>query len=138
MAEDELDNATVVPLSSESDAHRERIRRSNERDQQLEREGKPSTHNRGYDEAADGGPSAPEGRKDRPFAIPAGGGADVHRNIDSAANAGDETPGGDNPTPDISAVDDIGRAVGLQYQDDEPLRGAEKVDDRDRARWSKP
>ena len=32
----------------------QRIRSSNDRDQQLEREGKPSRHNQGYDETADG------------------------------------------------------------------------------------
>jgi hypothetical protein len=52
---DELDDLTVVPLpSSETDEERERIRASNERDQKLEREGKTSRHNRGYDEVADG------------------------------------------------------------------------------------
>jgi hypothetical protein len=51
---DELDDLTVVPLpSSETDEERERIRASNERDQKLEREGKTSRHNRGYDEVAD-------------------------------------------------------------------------------------
>jgi hypothetical protein len=51
---------TVVPIPGEEDeAERERIRQSNDRDQQLEREGKPSRHNQGYDQAADGVP-APE------------------------------------------------------------------------------
>jgi hypothetical protein len=58
MADDELDDMTVVPLpASETEAEHERIRSSNDRDQQLEREGKSSRHNRGYDEAADGTPS---------------------------------------------------------------------------------
>jgi hypothetical protein len=59
MAEDdEMDNMTVVPLPGEEDeAERERIRRSNDRDQELEREGKPARHNQGYDEAADGIPA---------------------------------------------------------------------------------
>jgi len=44
-----------VPLpSSETDEERQRIRSSNDRDQRLEREGKPSRHNEGYDQAADG------------------------------------------------------------------------------------
>jgi hypothetical protein len=52
---DELDDLTVVPLpSSETDEERERIRASNEHDQKLEKAGKQSRHNRGYDEAADG------------------------------------------------------------------------------------
>ena len=55
MADDELDDLTVVPMpTSETQAEHDRIRQSNDRDQQLEREGKESRHNRGYDEAADG------------------------------------------------------------------------------------
>lgn len=53
---DEDENLTPVPLpGDESEAEHQRIRSSNDRDQQLEREGKPSRHNRGYDEAAHGG-----------------------------------------------------------------------------------
>jgi hypothetical protein len=52
----------VVPLpSSDTQAEHDRIRRSNDRDQRLEREGKTSPHNEGYDEAADG-PAAPRER----------------------------------------------------------------------------
>ena len=60
MADDELDEMIVVPLpASETEEEHKRIRSSNDRDQELEREGKVSRHNRGYDEAADGVP-APE------------------------------------------------------------------------------
>jgi hypothetical protein len=55
MADDELDDLTVVPIpASETEDEHNRIRSSNDRDQKLEREGKVSRHNRGYDEAADG------------------------------------------------------------------------------------
>lgn len=55
MADDELDDLTVVPIpASETEEEHARIRSSNDRDQKLEREGKLSRHNRGYDEAADG------------------------------------------------------------------------------------
>jgi hypothetical protein len=58
MADDELDDMTVVPLpTSETESEHQRIRSSNDRDQKLEREGQVSGHNRGYDEAADGLPS---------------------------------------------------------------------------------
>ena len=58
MADEQRDDETVVPLpSSETEAEHRRIRQSNDRDQKLEREGKPSRHNRGYDEAADGTPT---------------------------------------------------------------------------------
>jgi hypothetical protein len=57
MANDELDDLKVVPIpASETEAEHERIRKSNDRDQRLEREGKTAPHNRGYDEAADGAP----------------------------------------------------------------------------------
>lgn len=48
---------------------------------------------------------------------------------------GEETPGGNNPTPDQSAVDEIGRAYGLQEEDSGALRSAAEVlDRRDRRR----
>ena len=61
MADDREDEGQVVPLpGSESEAERKRIRSSNDRDQKLEREGKVSRHNRGYDEAADGPQPTPQ------------------------------------------------------------------------------
>jgi hypothetical protein len=59
MADDSAEDLTVVPMPGETDAERRRIRKSNDRDQELERHGEQSAHNRGYDEAADGVP-APE------------------------------------------------------------------------------
>jgi hypothetical protein len=61
MAHKEDDDMTVVPMpSSETQAEHDRIRKSNDRDQELEREGKKSRHNQGYDEAADGKVTDPE------------------------------------------------------------------------------
>jgi len=55
------DEMVVVPIpSSETQAEHDRIRKSNDRDQALEREDKPSRHNKGYDEAADGTVPVPE------------------------------------------------------------------------------
>lgn len=51
------------------------------------------------------------------------------------ADAGEETVGGSAPTPDQDIVDELGEAVGLTYDDDEPLRTTEKVEERDRHRW---
>ena len=49
------DGAEVVPIpASDTQADHDRVRKSNDRDQRLEREGKASAHNEGYDEAADG------------------------------------------------------------------------------------
>jgi hypothetical protein len=57
MAENEADDVTVVPIpASETDSEHERIRSSNDRDQELEREGRVSRHNKGYDEAVKGVP----------------------------------------------------------------------------------
>jgi hypothetical protein len=62
-------------------------------------------------------------------------GGDVDVNLEQAYFSGDETPGGDNPTPDQDIVDDIGRAIGIEYQDNEELRAADKVAARDKHRW---
>lgn len=62
-------------------------------------------------------------------------GGDVDADWESAYSVGDEAPGGDNPTPDQDLVDDIGRAVGIEYQDNEELKGEAKVSKRDRNRW---
>ena len=53
----------------------------------------------------------------------------------SAYLVGDEAPGGDNPTPDQDVVQEIGAAVGLEYEDREELGGERKLEARDRARW---
>jgi len=54
---------------------------------------------------------------------------------EAAAIVGDEAPGGDNPTPDMDVVDLIGRSLGVEYEDAEELKGAEKIAERDRHRW---
>ena len=66
---------------------------------------------------------------------PALTGGDVDADWESAYSVGDETPGGDNPTPDQNVVDDIAIAVGNEYQDNEELEGADKIVERDRHRW---
>ena len=60
---------------------------------------------------------------------------DVDADWESAESVGDEAPGGDNPTPDQDVVDDIGRALGVEYEDDEELQGGAEITDRDRHRW---
>ena len=51
------------------------------------------------------------------------------------ADEGEETVGGSAPTPDQDVVEEIGQAMGITYEDDEPLRGADKIEERDRHRW---
>ena len=60
---------------------------------------------------------------------------DVDADWESAEAVGDEAPGGANPTPDQDVVDDIGRALGVEYEDDEELQGGAEIADRDRHRW---
>jgi len=58
--------------------------------------------------------------------------------IDAAwdqASVGEETVGGSTPTPDQDIVDEIGRAVGVNYEDSEPLDPEAKIERRDEHRW---
>jgi hypothetical protein len=68
-------------------------------------------------------------------ASPALTAGDVDADWASAEAVGDEAPGGDNPTPDQDVVDEIGRALGVEYADDEELQGGAEIADRDRHRW---
>lgn len=68
-------------------------------------------------------------------ASPALTSGDVDADWESAETVGDEAPGGDNPTPDQDVVDDIGRALGVEYDDDEELQGGAEIKERDRRRW---
>ncbi|MGH9253557.1 MAG: DUF6335 family protein [Vicinamibacterales bacterium] len=66
---------------------------------------------------------------------PAMTGGDIDADWESAYSVGDEAPGGGSPTPDQDIVDDIGRAVGVEYEDNEELKGDTKITERDRKRW---
>ena len=66
---------------------------------------------------------------------PAMTGGDVDADWEDAYAVGDEAPGGDNPTPDQDRVDDIGRALGIEYADNEELKGSDKISKRDKHRW---
>jgi hypothetical protein len=48
---------------------------------------------------------------------------------------GAEAVGGSTPTPDQDVVDELGRAAGLTYDDNEPIKPEEKVAARDKKRW---
>jgi hypothetical protein len=60
---------------------------------------------------------------------------DVDAKWQDAYAVGDEAPGGDNPTPDQDRVDDIGKALGVVYDDDEELMGGDEITARDEHRW---
>ncbi len=47
----------------------------------------------------------------------------------------EEVVGGANPTPDQDVVEEIGKAMGLTYEDNEPLGLNEKLHNRDLHRW---
>jgi hypothetical protein len=51
------------------------------------------------------------------------------------SDVGEEAVGGENPTPDQSLVDEQGEALGITYNDDEPLHTTDKLEQRDREPW---
>ena len=62
-------------------------------------------------------------------------GGDLDADWNEAYSSGEEAPGGDTPTPDQDVVEEIGRALGVEYEDAEELKGSEKIVERDRHRW---
>ncbi|MFB3854198.1 MAG: DUF6335 family protein [Vicinamibacterales bacterium] len=85
--------------------------------------------------ARSGGAGMPERLENNRPAGPEVAGGDIDADWQSAAMVGDEAPGGDNPTPAQQVVDDVGRAVGLEYRDSEELKSTEKMTEHDRRRW---
>jgi hypothetical protein len=51
------------------------------------------------------------------------------------SDVGEESPGGSVATPDQAVVEEIGEAIGLTFEDDEPVDAPTKVGRRDRKRW---
>ena len=62
-------------------------------------------------------------------------GGDIDADWRQANFGEDEAVGESNPTPDQDIVEDIGKAVGVTYEDAEPLRPEEKIAQRDEERW---
>ncbi len=61
---------------------------------------------------------------------------DVDAEWQEAEDSGAETPGGHMSTPDQDNVDELGRAVGMEFQDNQELRTHDEVlSKRDRHRW---
>ena len=60
---------------------------------------------------------------------------DVDADWVAAYSVGDEAPGGDNPTQGQADVEEVGRALGVEYADEEELSSTDKIEDRDRHRW---
>ena len=66
---------------------------------------------------------------------PADSGGDIDANWEDAEGSGDEAVFGDNPTPDQSDVEANAHAMGIDFQDNEPLDFVEKIAKRDRDRF---
>ena len=100
-------------------------------------QGPPSSLNmdRHSSAARTGRATLQQAKRDHTETSPAMTGGDVDADWEDAYAVGDEAPGGDNPTPDQDRVDDIGRALGIEYQDNEELKAADKIIERDRHRW---
>ncbi len=62
-------------------------------------------------------------------------GGDIDARWEMAESAGEETVAGSAPTPGQSDVDEAGRAMGVRYADDEPLKFGDKERKRDHERW---
>ncbi len=62
---------------------------------------------------------------------PAIAGGDIDAAWDQS-DVGEELIGGGNPTPDQDIVDDLGKAYGVTYDDNEPLDLMDKLERRDR------
>ena len=68
-------------------------------------------------------------------ASPADSGGDIDAQWEEVNTSGSESVFGDNPTPDQSDVEANAHAMGINFEDNEPLDFTEKLEKRDRDRW---
>ncbi len=68
-------------------------------------------------------------------ASPADSGGDIDADWEEVNTSGAESVFGHNPTPDQSDVEENAHAMGIDYQDNEPLDILEKIEKRDRDRY---
>jgi len=73
--------------------------------------------------------------RDDSLADPTITGGDVDAQWEGAQFSGDESPVSSMPTPDQNDVDNLGRAMGVTYNDNEELKAGEKERSRDKKRW---
>jgi Family of unknown function (DUF6335) len=66
---------------------------------------------------------------------PADSGGDIDADWEDVNDSGAESVGGHNPTPDQSDVEANAHAMGIDYQDNEPMDILEKIEKRDRDRY---
>ena len=70
-----------------------------------------------------------------PNADPVVTAGDMDAQWESAQFSGDESAISSMPTPEANVVDDIGRSIGVTYEDNEELKVGEKERSRDTHRW---
>lgn len=84
-------------------------------------------------------PQAPgeliERLNDHNSSSPADSGGDIDAEWEDVNDSGAESVFGHNPTPDQSDVEENAHAMGIDYQDNEPLDILEKIEKRDRDRF---
>ncbi len=84
-------------------------------------------------------PQAPNELKERlrehHAASPADSGGDIDAEWEDVNDSGAESVFGHNPTPDQSNVEENAHAMGIDFQDNEPLDLLEKMEKRDRNRY---
>ena len=68
-------------------------------------------------------------------ASPADSGGDIDADWEDVNDSGSESVGGHNPTPDQSDVEENAHALGIDYEDNEPLDFLGKIEKRDRDRY---
>jgi hypothetical protein len=73
--------------------------------------------------------------KDNPAADPTITGGDPDVQWEGAQFSGDESAVSSMTSPEQNQVDDIGRAMGVTYQDNEELKFGDKERSRDEKRW---
>ncbi len=62
-------------------------------------------------------------------------GGDIDARWEDAESGGDETVAGSTATPEQNDVAEMGKALGIEYADDEPLKVGEKEQARDEHRF---
>ena len=86
-----------------------------------------------------GAPQAPneleERLREHHSSSPADSGGDIDADWADVNDTGSESVGGHNPTPDQSDVEENAHAMGIDFQDNEPLDLLEKMEKRDRDRY---
>jgi hypothetical protein len=84
-------------------------------------------------------PKAPNELRDRlrehHSSSPKDSGGDLDANWEEVNSTGSEAVFGHNPTPDQSDVEDNAHAIGIDFEDNEPLDFVKKLQKRDDERW---